>query len=85
VREDEHAELSVRHRLPRVRVEALDDDVVLGEVDARSGLALGCEGRAHLGEPVVVEGVDPEARLELGAGGRVLCAGLAPEAAEPER
>jgi hypothetical protein len=35
-------------------------------------------------KPVVVEGVDAEAGLELGAGRRVLRARLAPEAAQPE-
>jgi len=85
VREHEYAERALRQRLPGLGIEALDDDVVLGEMDPRLGLAFGREGRPDLGQAVVVEGVDPEAHLELCPRRRVLRAGFAAEAPEPKR
>jgi hypothetical protein len=85
VREDEHTQLSLGDRLGRDRVDAFDDDVVLGDVEACLRLAFRGEGRPDLGQPVVVEGVDAESRLELRPGGRILGPRLASEAAEPER
>ena len=55
--EDELAHLAVGDRRAARRVEALDDEVVLGDVHAVAALALAGDPRAdHLGEAVVVGG-----------------------------
>src|SRR5262249_41646679 len=73
------------NRLVRVRVDALDDDIVLRDVYARLRLALGGERRPHLCEAVVVERVDAEAPLQLAAPGVVACPCLASAAAQSKR
>ena len=65
-REDELADLAVRQRLSRVRVDDLDEEVVLVHVRAVPPLrALGRDARPHhLGEAVDVERGQPERALD---------------------
>src|SRR6266545_4045297 len=83
-REDELARLAVADRLERLRVHALDDEVILLDVHAGARAALARDaGADHLGEAVVVEGEDAEATLDLEP--HLLGPRLAAEVAEAER
>ena len=82
--EDELAHLAVRHRLERLGVEALHDEVVLLDVHpAPRGALAGDAGADHLGEAVVVERQDPELPLDLQP--QLLRPGLAAEVAVAQR
>ena len=85
MREDQHAELPLRHRLARLGIDALHEHVVLRDVDPGLGDALAGEGGPDLGQTVVVERVDAEPGLDLGARYRGLGPGLAAECPEPQR
>ena len=72
-----------RHRLAGDRVEALGDEVVLGDVHAGAALALAGHARpGELGEPVVVGGHHRQPGLDLRA--HLLAAGLGAEHAQPQ-
>ena len=82
-RDHELADLAVGDRLAGRRVEALGDEVVLGDVHAAAALALaGDAGPGELGEPVVVGGPDRQPALDLRA--HLLAAGLGAEHAQPQ-
>ena len=81
--EHELAHLAVGDRRAGHRVEALDDEVVFGDVHAVAALALaGDPGAQHLGEAVVVGGGDGQAGFDLRA--HLLAAGLGAEQAQAE-
>jgi len=81
--EHELAHLAVGDRRAGHRVEALDDEVVFGDVHAVAALALaGDPGVQHLGEAVVVGGGDGQAGFDLRA--HLLAAGLGAEQAQAE-
>ncbi len=78
------ARLAVGHRLERLGVQALDEEVVLLQVHpAARGAFAADAGPDHLRQAVVVEGEDVELVLDLAA--HVLGPGLAAEVPEAER
>ncbi len=82
-RDDELALLAVLERLPGRRVDDLEEQMVLVDVQAAGALALTGDAWAHhLGEPVVVGGADAEPRLDLGL--HLVGTRLAAEQPEPE-
>ena len=82
-RDDELALLAVRARLAARRVDDLEQQVVLVDVQAAGAVALAGDAGTHdLGEAVVVGGADAERALDLGL--HPVGAGLAAEEAEAE-